>query len=523
MTDNEALLQAICADPDNVTLRLIYADWLEEHGDGARAEFIRVQCQLAEMDKDDDRWPGLKERELRLLNLHGDQWVLRKWLVPERQPQVIFRRGFVETTNILNGPSPKQLARWCQSTPLRVLKIQSPRAWSELAERPELQRLRGLHLGGIELSTQAIRQLCDTSFTALAELGIVQGGLGASEIEILANSHLVHQLKFLNLSGNSRMGGIGVEFLASSRQFSHVRRLDVQGNHVGDSAVRALARAPRWSSLTQLNLGSCDVTGAGVEAIASSPHCGGLEHLRLEANRIGVRSCKALAVSTTLANLACLDLAHCDLAPQGLSALVQNTNRLWRALNLSHNSGISDESARMIAQSPSLVGLRLLNLFECGLTPWGIKDLMWSPYLTELHTLAVGNAGCDERFWEILATCPRHPKLRELLIWADEYPPEALARFGNGDRFPALQRLRLFGPSSLTDEGLATLADTAIMDQLVLLQFLSRKGITAEGVNHLLGSRRAARLQVFEGAWFDMKDRTELNRRFLAQRLLDED
>jgi hypothetical protein len=26
MTDNEALLQAICADPDNVMLRLIYAD-----------------------------------------------------------------------------------------------------------------------------------------------------------------------------------------------------------------------------------------------------------------------------------------------------------------------------------------------------------------------------------------------------------------------------------------------------------------------------------------------------------------
>ena len=73
MTDNEALLQAICSDPDNVTLRLVYADWLEDQGD-PRADFIRVQCQLAEMDEDDERWAGLKEEELRLLNRHGAGW-----------------------------------------------------------------------------------------------------------------------------------------------------------------------------------------------------------------------------------------------------------------------------------------------------------------------------------------------------------------------------------------------------------------------------------------------------------------
>ena len=49
---NDPLFQAICSDPDNVQLRLVYADYLEDQGD-PRADFIRVQCQLAEMEEVD--------------------------------------------------------------------------------------------------------------------------------------------------------------------------------------------------------------------------------------------------------------------------------------------------------------------------------------------------------------------------------------------------------------------------------------------------------------------------------------
>jgi uncharacterized protein (TIGR02996 family) len=46
-SDGAALLAAIVAHPDEDTPRLMYADWLDESGEGARAEFIRVQCELA--------------------------------------------------------------------------------------------------------------------------------------------------------------------------------------------------------------------------------------------------------------------------------------------------------------------------------------------------------------------------------------------------------------------------------------------------------------------------------------------
>jgi uncharacterized protein (TIGR02996 family) len=42
-------LAAILADPKDDTPRLIYADWLDDAGEYDRAEFIRVQCELASL------------------------------------------------------------------------------------------------------------------------------------------------------------------------------------------------------------------------------------------------------------------------------------------------------------------------------------------------------------------------------------------------------------------------------------------------------------------------------------------
>jgi uncharacterized protein (TIGR02996 family) len=53
-------LRAVLAAPDDDTPRLAFADWLDEHGEPERAEFIRVQCRLARLGHDPDgcRAPG---------------------------------------------------------------------------------------------------------------------------------------------------------------------------------------------------------------------------------------------------------------------------------------------------------------------------------------------------------------------------------------------------------------------------------------------------------------------------------
>src|SRR5262245_14221810 len=97
MSDEKALLAAIWDQPHEDTPRLVYADWLDEQGDpakAARAEFIRMQCELARDPWDDSpRRTELSEREKELLKLHAKAW--RKEL-PAGVQKMAFRRGFVD-------------------------------------------------------------------------------------------------------------------------------------------------------------------------------------------------------------------------------------------------------------------------------------------------------------------------------------------------------------------------------------------------------------------------------------------
>ena len=51
--------QAVAAQPHDIALRLVFADWLEEHGELERATFIRMQCAVAELPKYDVEWVSL--------------------------------------------------------------------------------------------------------------------------------------------------------------------------------------------------------------------------------------------------------------------------------------------------------------------------------------------------------------------------------------------------------------------------------------------------------------------------------
>ncbi|HEY7426081.1 MAG TPA: TIGR02996 domain-containing protein [Gemmataceae bacterium] len=116
MTPNDAFLQAILANPEDDTPRLVYADWLDERGD-PRGEFIRVQCQMAILSADDERRPPLEQQERRLLERHQDEWLgplrhlLGSWL---------FRRGFLEAITVPATTYLRQATFPCPATVRRV-------------------------------------------------------------------------------------------------------------------------------------------------------------------------------------------------------------------------------------------------------------------------------------------------------------------------------------------------------------------------------------------------------------------
>src|SRR5690349_21324143 len=92
MADHAAFLSAIRQAPDDDTHRLVYADWLEENGQEPRAEFIRVQIELARGTAGGARQRALWARERFLRRKHEADWLapLRDVCPVER---VKFERG----------------------------------------------------------------------------------------------------------------------------------------------------------------------------------------------------------------------------------------------------------------------------------------------------------------------------------------------------------------------------------------------------------------------------------------------
>jgi uncharacterized protein (TIGR02996 family) len=119
LTTGDALLRAVLDDPADGSVRLVYADWLEENGQGERAEFIRVQCALAGGKpcladsasprcscRPECRRCALRRRErevaLRCREWSGLPLLNMPWFVDYRgptlsglPPRALFRRGFV--------------------------------------------------------------------------------------------------------------------------------------------------------------------------------------------------------------------------------------------------------------------------------------------------------------------------------------------------------------------------------------------------------------------------------------------
>jgi uncharacterized protein (TIGR02996 family) len=104
MSDRLAFLRAIRTNPDDDTARLAFADWLDEHDEPPRAEFIRVQIELEPIRHriDNPRALELHKREAELLRTHSDAWLGKankigtNW--PEYGPQ--FRRGLPNHANL---------------------------------------------------------------------------------------------------------------------------------------------------------------------------------------------------------------------------------------------------------------------------------------------------------------------------------------------------------------------------------------------------------------------------------------
>src|SRR4051794_30285744 len=71
MSDEAAFLRAIQADPTDATAKLVYADWLDERGERAKAKYVRAVASWINQPATERRMPTVNVPETWHLLFHG--------------------------------------------------------------------------------------------------------------------------------------------------------------------------------------------------------------------------------------------------------------------------------------------------------------------------------------------------------------------------------------------------------------------------------------------------------------------
>jgi uncharacterized protein (TIGR02996 family) len=90
MSDERAFLDAVRAAPRDPAVRLVYADWLEEHGD-SRGELVRIEEEMGQLPVFADRFWHLKPRRNELRSRVAADWLEAMRYGTDCQP--VFRHG----------------------------------------------------------------------------------------------------------------------------------------------------------------------------------------------------------------------------------------------------------------------------------------------------------------------------------------------------------------------------------------------------------------------------------------------
>ena len=291
MDQRAAFLEAVLATPDDDAPRLVFADWLDDHGgehDRARAAFIRVQCEAAKLAPEDPRLTELQRHEDELLRDHGkhfsplaafqDECRLLRGDSRNNYPyrgQLHWRRGFPRWRgmSVMTFPAAienilKREAVFDIQLEFYGLGVREPEADADWLD-PLLASPRLPLVGMLDLCetmvcvdnppSRFLRIIQSPGLTGLQHVFVAQDFIGLVGVRALLDSPTPYRLRSLTLSC-----------------FIEPAYAEVGQEEDFLESVRLVAQSPRLASLESLSL-DCryDAEGCGEEAarlLLASPH-----------------------------------------------------------------------------------------------------------------------------------------------------------------------------------------------------------------------------------------------------------
>ncbi|MFM8271305.1 MAG: TIGR02996 domain-containing protein, partial [Gemmata sp.] len=257
MNDEAALLRAITANAGDDTPRLVYADWLDENEGPLQAEFIRVQCRLAQATAADRDYCDLLERHSELRVLFRP---MARVTVPELPPGFVcprdplgrpdgFRRGFLYT---VSGQWSESLFSYTARAPT---EDELDRASDGLAPLVAGTTARALALDAMTPGALA-RVLAAPGADALTGLTLSSGGGDSADgdalTRALAAARSAGNLEHLTLNMSATAAGVG----ALGANFNRLRSLEVSALGGAQDDLARITTAPWFAGLRRVRAGT---------------------------------------------------------------------------------------------------------------------------------------------------------------------------------------------------------------------------------------------------------------------------
>lgn len=453
-TTIEAWHARIAETPEDIDLRLVFADWLIERGD-TLGDFIQLECRLLREPRHADALKWRRQANA-MRKSHEKSWwgnvgttTVRGGMIEGARSNS--RKVFDQLERVapalaeLEIPSERRLDEeeraalgahplWRRVRRLDVYAdaVLPVLAALEADNLPNLERLRATSIGA---RLDPLLSLLERRAPRLERLEIPNAG--ANDASIVRLGAWNHSLVTLDLYGNS-LSPDAVASLASGRLLQGIRELRLGRTDIGPEGVVALAACRHLATLERLDLRraglSSKTAGAVASLMASAPRLGAaaleacrqiatrerpdprragsssktadvagalaalvastprLVALELMSARVGPEEMATITARDSLPALRELSLHGCGIGDGGLARLLDSAlARRLDALNL-RNNGLSDGSARALAESPALSGLRLLNLESNPFTEMGLEILRDAPALENV-TITAGSLG----------------------------------------------------------------------------------------------------------------------------------
>jgi uncharacterized protein (TIGR02996 family) len=452
MNTEQIILSDIADNPADDSLRLILADWLEDHGQESRAEFVRAMCWQAE---DELELKRLQLRALQLLEQHQVAWL---GSIPAER--VLWDRGtillriedveacqndpaFAWVTGFayhLKSPPLGKIAEILRSCPRlsHVVDLRLNHNFLEDAHIDKifanllLPRLQHLQLFSASFTKSALRAVQSYPwFSQLCSLSITN--VPPADIPLRARSSPVPGSLSPGLLFRMTPSPARCRLLIESGGLGLGRNLQMPGHRLSDADIIVLANCDFLQRVERLNLNDNEIGSPGACALASSPHLSSLTRLELQNNPIDDDGIRALA-EATFPKLEYLNISGYSFSLVGLEALrrsplwghlphpVAASNADWGDdfLEVRCAEEIGMETIRIIARAE---GLKQLLLLGDGLTKMTAQEMCWlceSQTLQELRVLRLERLGITDELLEILVTSPIVRSVSTLSLAANE-------------------------------------------------------------------------------------------------------